>query len=41
MRLKQVLESTAAPVPGQARPHDVAAGYGLVQAMAALEVYRP
>ncbi|MEA3203122.1 MAG: serine protease AprX [Thermoplasmata archaeon] len=39
--IKQVLESTAAPVPGQARPHDAAAGYGALQAMAALEAYRP
>jgi serine protease AprX len=39
--IKRVLEETAAPVPGQVRPHDNAAGYGLVQAMAALDAYRP
>lgn len=39
--VKQVLEATAAPVPGQLRPHDNAAGYGVVQAMAALDAYRP
>jgi serine protease AprX len=39
--IKQVLEATAAPVPGQLQPHDNAAGYGVVQAMAALNAYRP
>jgi serine protease AprX len=39
--VKRVLEATAAAVPGQVRPHDNAAGYGLVQAMAALDAYRP
>ncbi|HEX2065725.1 MAG TPA: S8 family serine peptidase [Candidatus Thermoplasmatota archaeon] len=39
--IKRVLERTAAPVPGQRLPHDDAAGYGLVQAMAALQAYRP
>lgn len=39
--VKRVLAATAAPVPGQVRPHDNAAGYGLVQAMAALNAYRP
>ncbi|HUR64602.1 MAG TPA: S8 family serine peptidase [Candidatus Thermoplasmatota archaeon] len=38
--LKQVLEQTAKPVPGQATPHDDAAGYGLLQAKAALAAYQ-
>lgn len=39
-RLKKVLVDTAQPIPGQAMPHDVAAGYGLVQAMAAVNAFR-
>jgi subtilisin family serine protease len=37
--VKQVLMQTARPVPGQATPHDEKAGYGLVQAVAALQAY--
>jgi len=39
--LKRDLEATAAPIPGQVRPHDDAAGYGLLQAQAALDAYHP
>lgn len=38
--LKSVLEDTAKAVPGQRLPHDNAAGYGLLQAKAALDAYR-
>lgn len=38
--VKQVLVNTALPVDGQATPHDEAAGYGIVQAEAALQAYR-
>jgi subtilisin family serine protease len=38
-RLKQALVSTAQPLAGQQRPHDPAAGYGLVQAAAALQAF--
>lgn len=37
--LKEVLEKTARPVPGQKTPHDDAAGYGLLQAKAAFDAY--
>jgi subtilisin family serine protease len=37
--VKQVLVQTAQPVAGQATPHDERAGYGLVQAVAALQAY--
>ncbi len=37
--LKRVLAATAQDVPGQVQPHDVAAGYGLVQAKTALDAY--
>lgn len=40
MRVKQALVDSARPVAGQARPHDNAAGYGLVQAQAAIAAYR-
>lgn len=40
VRLKEALADTAAPVAGQRQPHDRAAGYGLVQAMAAREAFR-
>ncbi len=40
-RVKEVLVQTAKHVAGQATPHDRAAGYGIVQAAAALEAYRP
>jgi serine protease AprX len=39
LHLKQVLVDTAQPVPGQAEPHDEAAGYGLLQAETALRAY--
>lgn len=39
LQLKQVLVDTANPVEGQARPHDEAAGYGLLQARTALAAY--
>jgi subtilisin family serine protease len=39
LRLKQALVQTAQPVAGQVRPHDPAAGYGLVQAAAALKAF--
>ncbi len=38
--LKSVLIDTARPIPGQRLPHDDAAGYGLLQARAALDAYR-
>lgn len=38
-RVKRVLVETAQPVPGQATPHDEAAGYGLLQADAAIRAY--
>lgn len=38
-RVKLVLVQTAQPVPGQTRPHDEAAGYGLLQAEAAVRAY--
>jgi subtilisin family serine protease len=38
-RVKQVLVDTAAPVEGQALPHDEAAGYGRLQAEAAIVAY--
>jgi serine protease AprX len=41
LHLKQVLEQTARPAPDQSLPHDRAAGYGIVQAMRALDAYRP
>jgi serine protease AprX len=37
--VKQVLVDSAQPVPGQALPHDEKAGYGLVQAVAAMQAY--
>ena len=37
--LKQVLADTAKAVQGQTEPHDDAAGYGLLQARAALKAY--
>jgi serine protease AprX len=40
-RLKEVLEQTALHVGGQKTPHDDAAGYGIVQAKAAYDAYRP
>ncbi|HUR62828.1 MAG TPA: S8 family serine peptidase [Candidatus Thermoplasmatota archaeon] len=41
MEVKRTLEATARPVPGQTLPHDDAAGYGLLQAKAAVDAYRP
>lgn len=38
-RVKQVLVDTAAPVDGQVLPHDEAAGYGRLQAEAAIAAY--
>jgi subtilisin family serine protease len=38
-QVKRVLVQTAAPLAGQKTPHDDAAGYGLVQAVAAIEAY--
>lgn len=38
-QVKLVLVETARPVPGQAEPHDEAAGYGLLQAEAAIRLY--
>lgn len=38
--VKSVLMETAKPVPGQKLPHDEAAGYGLLQARAAVEAYK-
>jgi serine protease AprX len=40
LRVKQALVESARPIPGQAQPHDGAAGYGLLQAQAAIEAYR-
>lgn len=37
--LKQALMDSAKPVSGQHRPHDDAAGYGLIQTMALIEAY--
>ncbi len=37
--LKRVLVDSAEPIPGAARPHDSAAGYGLLQAERALRAY--
>ncbi|MEA3190379.1 MAG: serine protease AprX [Thermoplasmata archaeon] len=39
-RVKKVLVDTAQPVADQAMPHDEGAGYGLVQALAAVNAYR-
>jgi subtilisin family serine protease len=39
VELKQALVASAKRVPGQAAPHDDAAGYGLLQAKAALAAY--
>lgn len=39
LHLKQVLVDSARPLPGQVEPHDEAAGYGLLQAEAALRAY--
>jgi serine protease AprX len=39
LHLKQVLVDSARPVAGQAQPHDESAGYGLLQAEAALRQY--
>lgn len=39
-QVKRALIDTAAPIPGANTPHDDAAGYGLVQAEAALRAYR-
>lgn len=39
MQIKQVLADTAQKLDGQSRPHDPAAGYGLVQAAAAIGAY--
>ncbi|MEK6985774.1 MAG: S8 family serine peptidase [Candidatus Thermoplasmatota archaeon] len=39
--LKTTLMQSAKPVGGQDKPHDAAAGYGVVQARAALDAYRP
>jgi hypothetical protein len=38
-RVKLALVATAKPVPGQTEPHDVAAGYGLLQAADAVRAY--
>lgn len=37
--VKQALVDAATPVPGQILPHDVAAGYGALDAVAALRLY--
>ena len=39
VELKTALVESARPVAGQAEPHDEAAGYGIVQARAALQAY--
>ncbi len=39
-QIKQVLRNTAKPLADQERPHDDAAGYGLLQAKRALEAYK-
>lgn len=39
MQVKQVLADTARDLQGQSTPHDPAAGYGLVQATAAIDAY--
>ncbi len=39
--MKTVLEQTARKIGGQKTPHDDAAGYGIVQAKAAYDAYRP
>ena len=39
-RLRQALYATADPVAGQARPHDLRSGFGIVQADDAYEAYR-
>ncbi len=39
LEVKEVLMETARPVAGQVEPHDEAAGYGIVQAVAALRAY--
>lgn len=38
-QLKRVLRTTATPLDGQTRPHDNAAGYGLLQAHLAVQAY--
>lgn len=41
LALKEVLADTAQHVAGQQVPHDRAAGYGIVQAVAAIDAYAP
>jgi len=40
LAVKRVLVDTASPLPGQGKPHDAAAGYGLLQADRAVAAYR-